>query len=62
MFKTKCIGCHKNFETTRKKAFYEEYECPHCGYRHVADYDEDRETWFPASNPKQFVDIFTEEV
>jgi predicted RNA-binding Zn-ribbon protein involved in translation (DUF1610 family) len=62
IFKTECIGCNKKFKTTKKKSVGEKYECPHCGYKHIADYDECEETWFPASKPKQLSDIFTEAV
>lgn len=61
-FKTECIGCNKDFSTTKKKAIYEEFECTHCGYEHIADYDEATETWFSASKPKPLRDNFTEAV
>jgi len=43
--KVKCFGCKKDFMTEKLKHEYEEYSCPKCGQKHIAEHDEVNGTW-----------------
>lgn len=47
-FVIKCLDCSKEFKTSKMKSEGETFYCDQCGCKHITEYDEANETWYPA--------------